>query len=141
MQSVQGKNPTCFVCFGTSNLSNFAVVKSLRMSGGWLVDNNTFFFWKQLLSRFFVFNSIWIAMGFFQINILVRILGFVKCNVIVISILNFLCLAVDVFPQSTILLTLIWVGFLGIRFEVGGGGLTGPLPCLNLLRIMLATLN
>ena len=40
-------------------------------------------------------------------------------------------------------LTLIWVGFLGIRFEVGGGKITclPPPRCLKLVRIMLATSN
>ena len=34
--------------------------------------------------------------------------------------------------------TLIWVGFLGVRFEVGWGG--GKItPCLKLVRIMLET--
>ena len=33
--------------------------------------------------------------------------------------------------------TLIWVGFLGIRFEVGGGG--EITTCLKLVRIMLET--
>ena len=44
MQSVQEKNPTCFICFGIGYLSNFAFVKSLCKFGGCLVDNNTFFF-------------------------------------------------------------------------------------------------
>ena len=44
MQFAQGKNPTYFLCFDIGNLSNFAVVKSLRKSGGCLLDNNTFFF-------------------------------------------------------------------------------------------------
>ena len=35
-------------------------------------------------------------------------------------------------------LTLIWMGFLGVRFEVGGGGV--KLTCLKLVRIMLETL-
>ena len=41
-------------------------------------------------------------------------------------------------------LTLIWVGFLGVRFEVvggGGGKITAPPPCLKPVRIMLETLN
>ena len=38
------KNPTCFICFGIGNLSNFAVVKSLHKFGGCLLDNNTSFF-------------------------------------------------------------------------------------------------
>ena len=33
-------------------------------------------------------------------------------------------------------LTQIWVGFLGVCFEVEGGG--GVAPCLKLVRIMLA---
>ena len=44
MQFAEGKNPTCFICFGIGILSNFAVVKSLRKFGACLVDNNTFFF-------------------------------------------------------------------------------------------------
>ena len=44
MQFAQGKNLTCCVCFSIGNLSDFALVKSLRKSGGCLVDNNTFFF-------------------------------------------------------------------------------------------------
>ena len=40
MQSGQGKNQTCF---GIGNLSNFAVVKSLRKFEGCLLDNNFFF--------------------------------------------------------------------------------------------------
>ena len=35
-----------FICYGIGNLSNFAVVQSLRKFGGCLVNNNTFFFWK-----------------------------------------------------------------------------------------------
>ena len=39
-------------------------------------------------------------------------------------------------------LTLIWVGFLGVRFElVGGGGDKITPPCLKLIRIMLETSN
>ena len=42
-------------------------------------------------------------------------------------------------------LNLIWVDFLGVRFEVGGGGkiTLSPLlpPCLKLVRIMLETSN
>ena len=34
MQLAQGKNQTCFICVGIGNLSNFAVVKSLRKFGG-----------------------------------------------------------------------------------------------------------
>ena len=40
-------------------------------------------------------------------------------------------------------LTLIWVDFFGVHFEVGGGGgckITPP-PCLKLVRIMLETSN
>ena len=44
MQLAQGKNPTCFVYFDTTNLSNFALVKSLHKFGGCLVGDNTFFF-------------------------------------------------------------------------------------------------
>ena len=44
MELAQGKNPTSFICFGIGNLSNFAVVRSLRKFGGCLVDNNNFFF-------------------------------------------------------------------------------------------------
>ena len=44
MRFAKGKNLTCFICFGIGNLSNFAVVKSLRKFGGCLVGNNTFFF-------------------------------------------------------------------------------------------------
>ena len=36
-------------------------------------------------------------------------------------------------------LTLIWVGFLGVRFEVRGG--VKLTPCLKLVRIMLETSN
>ena len=37
-------------------------------------------------------------------------------------------------------LTLIWVGFLGVRFEVGRGGKGGKItPCLKLVRIMQET--
>ena len=40
------------------------------------------------------------------------------------------------------LLTLIWVGFLGVHFVVGGGGgVVKLLPCLKLVRIMLSTGN
>ena len=35
-------------------------------------------------------------------------------------------------------LTLIWVGYLGVRFEVGRGVKLPP-PCLKLVRIMLET--
>ena len=38
-------------------------------------------------------------------------------------------------------LTLIWVGFLGVRFEVGGGDKITPPPCLKLVTIMLETSN
>ena len=55
MQLEQGKNPTCFNCFGICNLSNF--VKSLRKFGGCLVNNNTFFILKADF-KFFVFSSI-----------------------------------------------------------------------------------
>ena len=48
---------TCFICFGISNLTNFAVVKSLRKVGVCLVDNNIFFFSKQVLSSLFLILS------------------------------------------------------------------------------------
>ena len=51
---VQGKNPTCFIWLGVGNLSNFAVVKNLSKFGGCLADNNTFYFWKQVLSSLFL---------------------------------------------------------------------------------------
>ena len=44
------------------------------------------------------------------------------------------------FIRSRHCLTLIWVGFLGIRFEVGGGKIIPP-PCLKLVRVMLETSN
>ena len=44
MQLAQEKNPTCFICFGIGNVSNFAVVKSSCKFRVCLVDNNTFFF-------------------------------------------------------------------------------------------------
>ena len=37
------------------------------------------------------------------------------------------------------LLTLIWVGFIGVHFEVGEGGV--KLLCLKLVRIMLEASN
>ena len=42
---------------GISNLSSFAVVKSLHMFGGYLVDNNSFFLLKASF-KFFAFNFI-----------------------------------------------------------------------------------
>ena len=40
------------------------------------------------------------------------------------------------------ILTLIWVGFLGVRFEVGRGGTTPPPPPrLKVVRIMLESWN
>ena len=36
-------------------------------------------------------------------------------------------------------LTLISMGFLGVRFEVGGSKITPPPPCLTPVRIMLET--
>ena len=39
--------------------------------------------------------------------------------------------------RKIIALTLVWVGFLGARFEVGGGGKITL--CLKLVRIMLET--
>ena len=44
MQFAQGRNPTCFIHFGIGDLSNFAVVKSLRKFEGCLVDKTTLFF-------------------------------------------------------------------------------------------------
>ena len=44
MQFAQGNNLTSFICFGIDNLSNFAAGKSLGKFGGFVVDNNTFFF-------------------------------------------------------------------------------------------------
>ena len=41
---------------------------------------------------------------------------------------------------SIVSLTLIWLGFLGIRFEVGSGHIPSRL-CLKLVRIMLETSN
>ena len=72
MQLAQGKNPTCFICFGVGNLSNFAVVKSLRKFGGCLADNNTFLFWKQVLSSLFLILSK-MLLNFFE---LILCLGF-----------------------------------------------------------------
>ena len=43
MRFAQGKNPTCLICFGINNLSNFAAGQNLRKFGGCLADNNTFF--------------------------------------------------------------------------------------------------
>ena len=42
--------------------------------------------------------------------------------------------------NNNIVLTLTWVGFLGVRFEVRVGKLPPP-PCLKLVRIMLETSN
>ena len=42
--------------------------------------------------------------------------------------------------NNNIVLTLIWVGFLGVRFEVRGVKLPPP-PCLKLVRITLVTSN
>ena len=44
MHLAQGESSTCFICVGIGNLSAFALVKSLREFGGFLVDDNTFFF-------------------------------------------------------------------------------------------------
>ena len=88
MQLVQEKNPTCFICFGIGNLPNFAVVKSLRKFWGCLVDNNTFSLLKVGF-KFFVFNSSEAAIEFFQINLMVGVVGFDKCNAIVIFSLKF----------------------------------------------------
>ena len=53
-----GKNQICFICLAIGNLSDYSVVKSLHKFGGFLVDNNTFFF----ESRFRVFWG-FIALG------------------------------------------------------------------------------
>ena len=70
--SVQGKNPTCFTIFGMGNLSNFAVVKGLCKFGGCVVDNNTFFFGKQVLSFLFLILSrqLW---NFFELILWLRL--------------------------------------------------------------------
>ena len=54
-------------------------------------------------------------------------------NILVLKALKTVCIT----------LTLIWVGFLGVYFEVwwGGGGITFPRLCLKLVRIMLETSN
>ena len=57
MHFAQEKYRACFICFGTSNLSSFALVKSLHMFGGYLVDNNLFFLLKASF-KFFAFNFI-----------------------------------------------------------------------------------
>ena len=48
MQLAQGKNSTCFIYFDIPNLTNFAVVKSLRKFGDCLGDNNSFFFYNVI---------------------------------------------------------------------------------------------
>ena len=79
------------------------------------------------------------ASGMFMYRILdayfylVVVLKFSGPNV-VLSILNI----ITFLP----ILTLIWVGFLGVRFEEGGGGELPPPPCcVKLVRIMLETSN
>ena len=47
---------TCFICFCLDNISNFAVIKSLRKFGGCLVDDHTFFLKADF--KFSAFNSI-----------------------------------------------------------------------------------
>ena len=82
------KNPTGFICFGMHNLSNFAVVKSLRNFGGGLVDNNTFFFWKQVLS-FKLFLILSRQLWNFQINIMFEIVGSMNVMLSLFSVWNF----------------------------------------------------
>ena len=43
--------------------------------------------------------------------------------------------------KQVILLTLIWVGFLGVRFEVGGTIIPPPPSYLKLVKVMLETWN
>ena len=57
MHFAQEKYRACFICFGISNLSSVAVVKSLHMFGGYLVDNNLFFLLKASF-KLFAFNFI-----------------------------------------------------------------------------------
>ena len=78
-----GKNPTCFICFDIINISNFAKVKSLRKFGECLVDN-IFLFDSRFSFLFFFFNLIQAAMEFFQINIMVGLVGSDICNDIII---------------------------------------------------------
>ena len=65
MQLAQGKSTTCFICFGIGNISNFAVVKSLRKLGGCVVDNNFFFLifcFSFYLGRDFVKLILWLGL-------------------------------------------------------------------------------
>ena len=41
---VRARKNIQLICFGISYLSNFVVIKSLGTFGGFLVDNNYFFF-------------------------------------------------------------------------------------------------
>ena len=54
---MQEKILPCFICFGIGNLSNFAVVKSLHKFWGCLLDNNTLYIWKPVLSSLILFLS------------------------------------------------------------------------------------
>ena len=63
------------------------------------------------------------------------------CSVVLLSKFN-----PDLLFFLILFLTLIWVGFLGVRFEVRGRGVKLPSPtpspppsCLKLVRIMLET--
>ena len=78
---VRARKNIQLICFGISYLSNFVVIKSLRTFGGFLVDNNYFFFWKKVLSYLFLLLSrqLW---NFFQINIMVGTVGSDKCNAV-----------------------------------------------------------
>ena len=73
-------------CFG--NLSNFAVVKSLRKFGGCLVNNNTFFFWKQVLSSLFLILSrqLW---NFFELILCLRLQVLINAMLSLFSVWNF----------------------------------------------------
>ena len=57
MSLTQRKNSTCFICFGISNLSDLAIVKSLSKFGGCLLNNNTNFLLKTVLSSLFLILS------------------------------------------------------------------------------------
>ena len=48
MQFAQGKNPTCSICFGIGNLSNFAVVKNVLFSRVLLVKRGLVVFYFSL---------------------------------------------------------------------------------------------
>ena len=69
MQLAQRKNWTCF---GISN-SKFCLVEGLCKFGGCLVDN--FFYLLKAGFKLFTFNSIQAAKDFFQVNIMVQIVG------------------------------------------------------------------